>query len=52
MYDKLAAKVNNINTSGFVLKTNYDADKKELENKIPNTSGLLKKQITMLKSLK
>ena len=50
MYDKLAAKVNNINTSGFVLKTNYDADKKELENKIPDTSGLVKKQITMLKS--
>ena len=50
MYDKLAAKVNNINTSRFVLKTNYDADKKELENKIPDTSGLVKKQITMLKS--
>ena len=52
VYDKLVAKVNSIDTSRFVLKTNYDADKKELENKIPNTSGLLKKQITMLKSLK
>ena len=52
VYDKLVAKVKSIETSGFVLKTNYDADKKELENKIPNTSGLLKKQITMLKSLK
>ena len=52
VYDKLVAKVKRIETSGFVLKTNYDADKKELENKIPNTSGLLKKQITMLKSLK
>ena len=52
MYDKLVAKVNSIDTSGFVLKTNYDADKKELENKIPNTSGLVKKQITILKSLK
>ena len=50
MYDKLAAKVNNINTSGFVLKTNYDTDKKELENKITDTNGLVKKQITMLKS--
>ena len=42
-YDKLVAKVNNINTSGFVLKTNYDTDKSELENKIPVTSGLVKK---------
>ena len=50
MYDKLAAKVNNINTSGFVLKTNYDTDKKELENKITDTNGLVKKQIAMLKS--
>ena len=34
MYDKLVAKVNNIDTSGFVLKTKYDADKTELEKKI------------------
>ena len=39
-----------MNTSGFVLKANYDADKKELENKIRDSSGLVKKQITMLKS--
>ena len=31
-YDKLVAKVNNIDTSGFVLKTKYDTDKLELEN--------------------
>ena len=31
-YDKLVAKVNNIDTSGFVLKTKYDKDKLELEN--------------------
>ena len=43
MYDKLVAKVNNIDTSGFVLKTKYDADKTELEKKIPNTSRLVKK---------
>ena len=43
VYDKLVAKVKSIETSGFVLKTNYDADKKELENKIPDTSGLVKK---------
>ena len=27
--DKLVAKVNNVGTSGFVLKTKYDADKTE-----------------------
>ena len=43
VYDKLVAKVNDIDTSGFVLKTKYDADKSELENKIPDTSGLVKK---------
>ena len=42
-YDKLVAKVNNIDTSTFVLKTKYDTDKSELENKIPDTSGLVKK---------
>ena len=43
VYDKLVAKVNNIDTSGFVLKTKHDTDKSELENKIPDTSGLVKK---------
>ena len=43
VYDKLVAKVNSIDTSGFVLKTKYDTDKSELENKIPDTSGLFKK---------
>ena len=42
VYDKLVAKVNNIDTSGFVLKTKYDTDKSELENKIPDTSDLVK----------
>ena len=41
--DKLVAKVSNIDTSGFVLKTKYDTDKSELEKKIPDTSGLVKK---------
>ena len=31
LYDKLVAGVNDINTSGFVLKTKYYADKTELE---------------------
>ena len=43
VYDKLVAKVDNVDTSEFVLKTKYDADKSELENKISNTSGLAKK---------
>ena len=42
-YDKLVAKVNNIDTSGFLLKTKYDADKLELENEIPDTSNFVKK---------
>ena len=31
VYDKLVAKLNNIYTSGFVLRTNYQTDKTELE---------------------
>ena len=42
VYDKLIAKVNNIDTSGFVLKTRYYTDKSQLKNKIPDTSGLFK----------
>ena len=33
-YDKLVAKVNNIDITGFVLKTTYDTDKSDLEKKI------------------
>ena len=50
VYDKLVAKVNNIWTSGFVLKTKYDTDKPDLEKeisdadkKIPDAVGLVKK---------
>ena len=49
-YDKLVAKVNNIDTTGFVLKSTYDTDKSYLEKKIndadkkiPDTSDLAKK---------
>ena len=42
-YDKLVPKVDNIDTSHFVLKTKYNTGKTELENKIPDTSGLIKK---------
>ena len=41
--DKLVAKVDNNDTSGFVSKTKYDADKSKLENKIIDTSGFVKK---------
>ena len=37
-YHKLVEKVTNIDTSGFVLKTKYDTDKTELENKISDTN--------------
>ena len=43
MYDKLVAKVDNIDTSDFVLKTNYQTDKKELGKEILDTSRLVKK---------
>ena len=41
VYDKLVAKVNNINTSD--LKTKYQTDKTELEKKISDLSNLVKK---------
>ena len=40
VYDKLVTKVNNIDIIGFVLKTEYDRDKSELQNKLPDTSSL------------
>ena len=43
VYDKLVAKVNNIDTSDFVLKTNSNTKFTGLENKISNTSDLVKK---------
>ena len=45
VYDKLVAKVNNINidTDKYILKSDYDADKTELENKIPDVSGFASK---------
>ena len=48
--DKLVAKLKNIDTSGFVLKAKYVADKSDLEKKVidvdnknPDTSELVKK---------
>ena len=48
VYYKIVAKVNNIDTSGFVFKTKYDADKTELEKLV----NLLENQIIMLKLVK
>ena len=56
--DKLVAKVNSIDTSRFVLKTKYDTEKAELENRIAYTSRLVKKteiqcnEITILNPLR
>ena len=51
-YDKLITKVDNIDTTGFVLKTTYDTDKSDLEKKIsdadkkiPDASDLAKKHL-------
>ena len=59
VYDKLVTKVNNIDISGFVLKTKYDTDKSDLEKeisdidkKIPDTSKLVKKTDYILKLVK
>ena len=57
MHDKLVAKVNNIDTSRFVLKTKYGTGKLDLEKKSSDGDflivvDLLKKQIIMLKLLK
>ena len=43
VYDKLAAKVNNIDTSDFVLKTKYQTDKTEFEDKIPDVTDFVKR---------
>ena len=46
VYDKLVAKVNNIDTSDFVLKVKYNTDKTELEKKIPDVTDFVKKRKT------
>ena len=43
MYDKLVTEVNIIDTSGFVLKRKYNAEKSELENETFHTGGFVKK---------
>ena len=43
VYDKLAAEVNNVDTSDFALKTKYPTDKAELEKEIPDVTVFVKK---------
>ena len=43
VYNKLVAKIDNIDTSRFLLKIKYDTGETKLENKIPDTSNLVKK---------
>ena len=43
VYDKLAAKINNIDTSDFVLKTEYQTEKTELEKQITDLTEIVKK---------
>ena len=51
VYDKLVAKVNNIDTSDFVLKIKYQTDKTELEKKIADLTHFVKKtKLTELES--
>ena len=52
VYDKLAAKVNDINTGAFVWKTKQQTDKTELEKKIPDVSDLVKKQNSLNQKIK
>ena len=42
VYDKLVAKVNNIDASDFVLKIKYQTNKTELEKKIPDVTYFVK----------
>ena len=42
VYDKLVAKVNNIDTSDFVLKTIYNTGKADLEKKISDVTDFIK----------
>ena len=51
-YSKLVTKVDNIDTSGFVLKTKYDTDNQKKKIKFLILVILLKRLITILKLLK
>ena len=52
VYDKLVAKVNNIDASAFVLKPKYDTEKSEFKKKFMILLYLLKKHTIMHELLK
>ena len=41
VYDKLVAKINNIDANDFVLKTKYNTDKTELKTKNPDLTDFV-----------
>ena len=43
------AKVNDIDTNDFLLKTKYDTDKSEVEKNVPNVTDFVKKKQNSLK---
>ena len=43
MYDKLVAKLDNIDTSGLIKNTDYSTKITEIEDKIPDSSSFVKK---------
>ena len=58
-YNKLVGKVNNIDTTSFALKTKYEKDGPDFEDKISkmdkkiaDVSDFVKKQISTLKLMK
>ena len=51
VHDKLVPKINNIDTSDFVIKTKYQTDQTKLENKFPNvTDFVIKTKLTELEN--
>ena len=52
MYDKLVAKVNNIDANNFVLKINFNTKFTGLQKKFLILVGLLKRLITIVRLLK
>ena len=50
VYDKLVAKVNNIDTIGFVLEIRYYTDKSDLEKKINDADKKISSLVDLLKN--
>ena len=48
VHEKLVVKVNNIDTSEFILKTKYQTDKTKLKKKIDVTDFVKKTKLTKL----